>query len=279
MAQPNQVGTQLEKPTLFGNNSKRSKERADDNRLFSENTGSTPNPYADSSQHDRGRRKASSFAGDGKTESKGLVASFFKLKPAVRIGLAGSVIALVVFCCFQAAFPSPSMVISNDDNTEELQETSVVQTGPRIAVHVDGAVKTPGLYSLQAKDGDDLRINDVVEAAGGLTADADVTTINLAAKVEDGEKVHIPKAGETVVSGDAAVSATGSAGTSQSGLVNINTADAGVLQTLSGIGEATAKAIIDDRTKNGPFTSIEDLMRVSGIGEKKFEKIKSYICV
>lgn len=204
---------------------------------------------------------------------------FLKLKPAVRIGLVGSTIALVAFCCFQAAFATPSMVISNDDNTEELEETSVVQTGPRIAVHVDGAVKTPGLYSLQAKDGEDLRINDVVEAAGGLTADADVATINLAAKVEDGEKVHIPKAGEAGVSGEAALGATGSASSSQSGLVNINTADAAALQTLSGIGEATAKAIIDDRTKNGPFASIEDLMRVSGIGEKKFEKIRSYICV
>lgn len=279
MAQPNQVGSQLEKPTLFGNNSKRPVESDDDTRLFSENTGTTPNPYADSSQRGSGRRKASSLAGAGKTGSNGLVAGFLRLKPAVRIGLAGSAIALVAFCCFQATFASPSMIIVDDDNTEELEETSVVQTGPRIAVHVDGAVKTPGLYSLQAKDGDDLRINDVVEAAGGLTADADVTTINLAAKVEDGEKIHIPKAGETGVSGDATVAATGSASTSQSGLVNINTADAAALQTLSGIGEATAKAIIDDRTKNGPFASIEDLMRVSGIGEKKFEKIRSYICV
>lgn len=279
MAQPNQVGTQLEKPTLFGKNSKRPVESDDDTRLFSESAGSTPNPYTVSSQHGSGRRKTSSLAGVGKTGPNGLIAGFLRLKPALRIGLVGSTIALVAFCCFQAAFASPSMVISNDDNTEELEETSVVQTGPRIAVHVDGAVKTPGLYSLQAKDGDDLRINVVVEAAGGLTADADVSTINLAAKVEDGEKVHIPKAGETFVSGEAAVASTGGASTSQSGLVNINTADAAALQTLSGIGEATAKAIIDDRTKNGPFTSIEDLMRVSGIGEKKFEKIRSYICV
>ncbi len=279
MAQPHQVGTQLEKTTFFRKSSRRSEERDDDSRLLSENTGSMSNPYTDSSQHGSGRRNVSFLSEAGKIGPNGLVAGFLRLKPAVRNALVGSAIALVVFCCFQATFASPGMTIVDDDNTEELEETSVVQTGPRIAVHVDGAVKTPGLYSLQAKDGDELRINDVVEAAGGLTADADVTTINLAAKVSDGEKVHIPKTGEAVVSGDATAATAGSANSSQLGLVNINTADETALQTLSGIGEATAKAIVEDRTKNGPFTSIEDLMRVSGIGEKKFEKIRSHICV
>lgn len=215
-----------------------------------------------------------------KSARKGPLAAFSRLKPGVRIGLVGSVLALTAFCSFHAVSANDGMVISDDSDSEELEETSVVQAGPRIAIHVDGAVKTPGLYSLQGKNGDDLRINDVVEAAGGLTADADVSNINLASKVEDGQKVHIPEVGEAVAADNATTSSpAGGAGSAQTGLVNINSADEIMLQTLSGIGEATAKAIVEDRTKNGPFISIEDLMRVSGIGEKKFEKIKSHICI
>ena len=115
---------------------------------------------------------------------------------------------------------------------------------PPVVVHVDGAVAAPGVYELAV----DARVNDAVAAAGGLLSEADTSTINLAAS-----------AAPT--------------------LVNINTATSEELQRLSGVGEATAAAIIEDRQANGPFSSPEDLMRVSGIGEKKFAKIKAHICV
>ena len=99
----------------------------------------------------------------------------------------------------------------------------------------------------------------------------------------DGAKVHIPTSEELAAplpteAGNASSSSSGGSPAS-SGIVNINTAASAELQTLSGVGEATAQAIIEERESNGPFTSPEDLMRVSGIGEKKFAKIKDRICV
>ena len=152
---------------------------------------------------------------------------------------------------------------------------------PSVVVHVDGAVAAPGVYELS----EGARVNDAVAAAGGLLSEADTSTINLAAPVSDGAKVHIPtseelSAGTQGASGesDNAGMPAGSASAAPS-LVNINTATSEELQRLSGVGEATAAAIIEDRQANGPFSSPEDLMRVSGIGEKKYAKIKAHICV
>ena len=136
-----------------------------------------------------------------------------------------------------------------------------------VYVDVDGAVVSPGVYRL--KD--------------GLAPEADVTGLNRASKVTDGQKIHVPTVGEQQVSiaeagvdgGTSASSGVGGA----TGLVNINTASSAELQTLSGIGPSMAQSIIDERTKNGAFASVDDLMRVSGIGEKKLAKIKDCICV
>ena len=151
-------------------------------------------------------------------------------------------------------------------------------------VHVDGAVASPGVYTIDASS----RVNDAVIAAGGLAESADTSSLNLAAPVQDGSKVYVPFAGEAL--GDS--NSTGSVGEPQSysgvapssgsggsSLVNINFASADELKMLPGVGDATAEAILEDRQSNGPFTSIEDLMRVSGIGEKKFAKLKEKICV
>lgn len=160
---------------------------------------------------------------------------------------------------------------SDDDSSEASAETEMY-------VDVDGAVASPGVYRL--KDG--ARVAQAIDAAGGLTPDADVTGLNRASKVADGQKIYVPKVGEqTVTAGDGADGgAAASPGVSDAtGLVNINTASASELQTLSGIGPSMAQSIIDERTQNGAFTSVDDLMRVSGIGEKKFAKIKDCICV
>lgn len=138
-----------------------------------------------------------------------------------------------------------------------------------VVVHVDGAVGAPGVYELAAGS----RVGDAVELAGGLTEKADTSTLNLALVLTDGEKVYVPEEGE------AAPQVTTGETSSGGGLININTATADELETLPGVGEATAAAIIEDRESNGPFSAPEDLMRVSGIGEKKFARIEGMICV
>ncbi len=156
-------------------------------------------------------------------------------------------------------------------------ETAASAEPLRVVVHVSGAVAAPGVYELE----EGARVNDAVEAAGGLSEDADASTTNLARVLSDGEHVSIPTKAEAEASAVSAGSASqqGSATASSVGLVNINTANAAALETLSGVGPATAQAIIADREKNGPFASVDDLMRVDGIGEKKFAKIKDAICI
>ena len=148
-----------------------------------------------------------------------------------------------------------------------------------VYVDVDGAVASPGVYRL--KEG--ARVSQAIDAAGGLTAEADVTGLNRASKVADGQKIYVPKVGEhqaVTAGGGADGGAVVTSGANDAaGLVNINTASSAELQTLSGIGPSMAQSIIDERTKNGPFASVDDLMRVSGIGEKKLAKIKDCICV
>lgn len=159
---------------------------------------------------------------------------------------------------------------------------------PRLCVHVDGAVKAPGVYYLESG----ARIIDAVEEAGGFTKKAYSAAVNLAQPLEDGQQVLIPTldekagtapAGESSGSNTALApgSASSTAGKSASagGLVNINQASAAELVTLSGIGEATAAKIIADREANGPFASVDDLTRVSGIGPKKLEALRDFICV
>ena len=165
---------------------------------------------------------------------------------------------------------------SNDRDSEDNLSEASAET--EMYVDVDGAVASPGVYRL--KDG--ARVAQAIDAAGGLTPDADVTGLNRASKVADGQKIYVPKVGEqaAVVGGGADGGAVASPGVGDAtGLVNINTASASELQTLSGIGPSMAQSIIDERTQNGAFTSVDDLMRVSGIGEKKFAKIKDCICV
>ena len=164
-----------------------------------------------------------------------------------------------------------------DDESDESSSKAFAET--EVYVDVDGAVARPGVYRL--KDG--ARVSQAIDAAGGLTAEADVTGLNRASKVTDGQKIYVPTVGEQqaalAAGGAEGGAATVSGAGTSSGLVNINTASAAELQTLSGIGPSMAQSIIDERTQNGAFASVDDLMRVSGIGEKKLAKIKDCICV
>ncbi len=203
---------------------------------------------------------------------------------SVRAGLAFACVALTVVAGAVLALgtsTTSAFVVEREAEetqaaTEEDVQEELVPASP-LVVHVDGAVAVPGVYELP----EGSRVNDAIECAGGLAADADTSGINLAATIQDGEKIYVPAEGEEVSSTGSVSSDLGgsSSAASSSGLVNINTADATELQLLPGVGEATAAAIIEDREANGPFSSPEDIMRVSGIGEKKFAKMEAMICV
>lgn len=141
-----------------------------------------------------------------------------------------------------------------------------------LMVDVAGAVKEPGVYELPVGS----RLQDAIQLAGGLLPDADSTAVNMAEKVIDGQKVIIPQIGEKVATRSESP-ATTSPTISQP--LNINTASQTELESLPGIGPAKASAIIEYRTTNGPFASLEDLLEVSGIGEKICADIKELIVI
>lgn len=137
-----------------------------------------------------------------------------------------------------------------------------------IFVHLLGAVEKPGLFELREGD----RAIDAVAAAGGFTATADQSGLNLARLLSDGEQIIVPEIGvPPPVAADGAPTVDGK--------VNLNSADEAALDTLPGVGPATAKSIIAWREENGRFTSIEDLMSVSGIGDKTFAELKDLVAV
>lgn len=151
----------------------------------------------------------------------------------------------------------------------------------KLTVDVKGEVVNPGLYQFQEGE----RVANLIEKAGGFTADAESKYVNLAAIVEDTMVIYIPKVGELVVSnthveGSTTIGGDIQSGSSnQSGKININTATETELETLTGIGPSRAKAIIQKRNELGDFQKIEDLMQVTGIGDKSFEKLKDSIRV
>lgn len=174
--------------------------------------------------------------------------------------------------------------------TEEIEETEIAENEilnseiamkeKNIIIHVTGAVKKEGVVEIK----EDSRISDAIDAAGGITEDADLSKINLAYIVRDGQKIYIPsindqvdieniteEAGENIIKEDY--------GISKGQKVNINTATQTELETLSGVGPSTALKIINYRNENGEFKKIEDLKNVPGIGDVKFEGLKESVCV
>lgn len=142
----------------------------------------------------------------------------------------------------------------------------------RVVVHVAGAVKRPGVYRLNAPG----RLIDAVDRAGGLTGDADLTQINLAARLTDGRQIVVPRTGAAGASpgGGATAGETGGAGGAK---LPLNSATAEQLDALSGVGPATAQAIVAKRTALGGFTSLDQLDEVDGIGEKRLAALRKQL--
>lgn len=138
----------------------------------------------------------------------------------------------------------------------------------KIAVYITGEVQKPGVYYIE----EGSRVNDLLKECGGITSQADLNDVNLAEKLNDADKIYIPKISAIYMEDENEVE-----GNSKS-LININTATKEELMTLNGIGESTANSIIEYREEN-LFNDIEDVMNVTGIGQAKYNKIKEYICV
>jgi competence protein ComEA len=139
-----------------------------------------------------------------------------------------------------------------------------------VTIYITGEVNHAGLYSLPVGS----RFNDAILAAGGFTSEADTSSVNLAQILEDGQKIDIPG-----INNPASPGTQNGLGQPMEGVININTATVDQLDTLPGIGTKTAQDIIDFRSSNGDFTTIEDIMDVPGIGQGKFEAIKDLITV
>ncbi len=166
---------------------------------------------------------------------------------------------------------------SSSEDIEFITENDMESNTKTIFVDVAGAVERPGVYQLDSK----ARINDALIAAGGLSESADRVwvskTINLASIVKDGAKIYIKDTSNQQTGASSQQAEVQGLSTNQE-MININTASQSELEKLPGVGSATALKIVNYR-QNNPFSSIEDLMKVPGIGEKTFEKMKEMLSV
>ena len=164
---------------------------------------------------------------------------------------------------------------ADDDAATDAAHDEADEDAATVTVDVSGAVATPSVVTLA----EGSRVADAIDAAGGALPEADLAQLNRAARLTDGEKVHVPITGEQAAEAAGTTAGSVETGATTQQLININTATEAELDILPGVGPSTAEAIVADREENGPFSTIEDLMRVSGIGEKKFEKLAGQICV
>lgn len=183
-------------------------------------------------------------------------------------------LAVLLYFIFQQQPEELSIVPAVPPTQEALQSEpqQLVTTAENIIVDVKGQVRFPGVYELTTDD----RIIDAIERAGGYTEAASTKWINHAKRLQDEMIIYVPFEGEEVEEIDVAIS-TPSSG--KSGKININTADETALTSLPGIGPAKAQAIIAYRTDVAKFQTPQDLTKVSGIGQKTFEKLESLIDV
>ena len=161
--------------------------------------------------------------------------------------------------------------LENEPAAPQQPDTRTTPVAEFVIIYISGAVLHPDVYKLPP----DARVKDVVMAAGGLTDDAAAEQINLAERIADAQHIHIPRQNEAAAAPPPA--AEGASTASDDALLNINTASAADFEDLPEIGPALAERIMDYRTSNGPFQSVEDLRNVKGIGPALFEEIAPLI--
>lgn len=196
-------------------------------------------------------------------------------------------IAMMLAGC--GSYSSADLIDTQEEKKDQKEQKSENagkdkgETPPAVvAVYVCGKVGRPGVYELTA----DSRVCDAIEAAGGVTKEADAEVINQAAPLSDGMRLYVPGAEETAAMDRMGQDLTASSpaqgsepAKSASGAVNLNTATREELMTLSGIGESKADSIIRYREENGGFTKIEDIMNIRGIKEGIFDQIKDSVTI
>jgi competence protein ComEA len=216
------------------------------------------------------------------------------LRSDARVGAALlACVAIAAGVAWFRAGIAPSQPVSGGDASSAVDPSAVTTTtaavttstaATEIVVDVVGAVRVPSVVTLPA----DSRVVDAIRAAGGAAAGADLVRLNLAAKLADGARVAVPLLGQpppavdpSAVTGsvDPSAGTNGADGSTDGGPINVNTASAEALEELPGIGPTLAAAIVEDREQNGPFTSVDDLNRVSGIGEGRLAPIRDLVTV
>ncbi len=212
------------------------------------------------------------------------------LKTKIIIAVGAIIIAITVGIYFYRTTKDNSEIEITEDNltTNTAVENSneTVEENNKIVVHITGEVNYPGIVVL--KEG--ARVVDAIEAGGGETDEADLSSLNLAYILSDGEKIYVPNKEETSqesqgreyitsAKDNSEQSENGAKSTGTNFKININTAKQEELTQITGIGDSTAKKIIEYRTQNGKFKSIEDIKNIPGIGDSKFNAMKEEITV
>lgn len=187
--------------------------------------------------------------------------------------MAGAVVLGLVLWARGAPATVAPPARSAPQEREAFATTIAPSPEPVLLVHVAGAVRRPGLYEMPAG----ARIADAVQAARGPTRRADLDSLNLAEPLQDGLKVEVPRRGEAVVA--APVPQSGASTTTPAAPVNLNIADQAALETIPEIGPVTAMAILEYRAEVGSFSSVEELLEVSGVGPATLEAMRPYVTV
>lgn len=195
--------------------------------------------------------------------------------PGVAAGAAVLAVvgALVWFLLQPAVATGPSERPGGADRAAALPRATTTSTTTSVVVYVAGAVARPGLVSLPAGS----RVAHAIAAAGGAVEGADLDRVNLAAPVADGTRLYVPFAGRPIPPDETATGPPGGGGAPA--VVDLNTATAEELESLPGIGPATAQAIIEYRRQHGRFRSVDELLAVRGIGPAKLAQIKGRVRV
>lgn len=194
-----------------------------------------------------------------------------------QLVIAGIVITMIIIVVIYIFSIKPQ----TNENYENLEMEEVSKTEEKIEitkikVHIAGSVVTEGIIELE----EGARVADAIKEAGGTTADANTKKINLAQKLQDGQKIYIPNQNETEEDIMENLGETIEENSiNSSSKVNINTATQTELELLTGIGPSIASKIISYRKENGKFKTIEDIKNVPGIGEAKFNSIQDQITV